>query len=126
MANKTPSEGFCYTQTMGSRADLPVKALEAFGLSNVDANDIKNVKTLNSQLYALGPILTFDYKDKHYYLVDDYSLGDNTKYVRDIIEEINHSLNGGILKNPEPQSDGAIYATGIGGIEYYLWESAKV
>lgn len=71
-------------------------------------------------------LLTFNYKGKHYYLVDDYSLGDAPKYVQDILEEINHLLKGKILKNPVPQSDGAKYATGIGNNEYYLWESPLI
>lgn len=106
---------------------LLVKALEAFGVEkNVNANNIKNIKVHSSQLYALGPVFTFDYKDKHYYLVDDYSLGDDPKYVQDILKEINHLLKGEILKNPTPQSDGAKYATGIDGTEYYLWENPLI
>jgi len=112
---------------MESENSLLVKALDAFGVDkNIDANYIKNVKTHSSQLYALGSVFTFDYKDKHYYLVDDYSLADDPKYVQDILEEINHLLKGNILKNPTPQSDGAKYATGIDGNEYYLWESPLI
>ncbi|MEI6481377.1 MAG: hypothetical protein WCO19_03670 [Candidatus Saccharibacteria bacterium] len=112
---------------MKSENALLVKVLEAFGVGkNIDADDIKNVIEHSSQLYALGPVIAFDYNDRHYYLVDDYSLNDDPKYVQDILEEINHLLKGRILQNPVPQSDGAKYATGIDDNEYYLWESPSI
>jgi len=98
--------------------------LELFQVDEgIDTKDIENLKLHKSQNYALGPVYAFNYKGKHYYGVDDYSLGDDSELVRDILLDINHLLKGRIMKNPTPQSDNAKYATGLDGIEYYLWES---
>ncbi|MCA9337342.1 hypothetical protein KC951_01385 [Candidatus Saccharibacteria bacterium] len=99
--------------------------LESFKIANkVKVNDIKNLKAHKSQLYALGPVYAFDYKDKHYYIVDDYSLGDDENQVKDILSEINHLLKGNIVKSPYHfTAEGSEHIVGLDGNQYYLWES---
>jgi uncharacterized membrane protein len=89
---------------------------------NVSSDEIKKFKTYKSNLYGMQHIYSFDYRNKQYYITDDYSLMDKPKLIRDIIEEIKPNLKGHALINPIPQSDGAKYASGLDGIEYYLWE----
>ncbi|HMT19588.1 MAG TPA: hypothetical protein PKD15_06155 [Candidatus Saccharibacteria bacterium] len=48
---------------------------------------------------------------------------DNSKFVTDVLSEVAPKLNGKLLKNPIAQSDGAIYACGVDGTEYYLWRA---
>lgn len=67
-------------------------------------------------------ILSFNYKNRKFYISDDYSLADNPEYVKNLIQDINHFIKGNIVKNPTPQSDGAHCALGFNGVEYYLWE----
>jgi ABC-type uncharacterized transport system YnjBCD ATPase subunit len=59
----------------------------------------------------------------HFYITNDYSLGDNLKYIQNVLIEVNPKLKGNAVKNPIPQSDGAIFASGLDGTEYYLWKS---
>lgn len=92
--------------------------------ANIKAADLKKFRVSESKLYARGPIYVFVYKDKRYYVVDDYSLADNPKWVKDILLENNHLLEGGLVENPIPQADGAKYAAGLEGVEYYLWEES--
>jgi hypothetical protein len=89
---------------------------------NVSMGDITDLKVHKAQQYALTKILSFNYKDRKFYISDDYSLGDNPLYVKDLIQDINHLLGGNIVKNPIAQSDGTLYALGLNGVEYYLWE----
>jgi hypothetical protein len=93
---------------------------------DVNFKDIKNLKEHTSQSHSLGAVLAFDFKGKHYYAVDDYSLDDRPEEVEEILQDINHLLKGKLLKNPIPQSDGAQYAAGLNGVEYYLWESPSL
>ena len=103
---------------------LYINALEIFGIDkNVDVDDITNTNSHTSDQYALGPILTFDYKNNHYYLVFDYSLGDNPSYVKDILIDINHLLKGSIVQKPSGSETNAKYAAIIDGEECYLWKS---
>ncbi len=68
-------------------------------------------------------VYSFDYKENHFYITNDYSLGDNLKYIQNVLIEVNPKLKGNAVKNPIPQSDGAIFASGLDGTEYYLWKS---
>jgi len=95
-----------------------------FGIGgNLNPNDIQDIKIHKSQLYALGPVYSFNYRDNHYYLVDDYSLDNNPIYVRNIIEEINHLLKGTILTSPDAINSNSQYAVSINNTDYYLWQS---
>lgn len=78
---------FCFILAIETENILFVIALESFEVEkNIEVNKIKNVKVHRSQLYARGPVYTFDYKDNHFYLMDDYSLSDNPRYLQDIFE----------------------------------------
>lgn len=106
--------------------NLIIKVLETYEVSDsVDTSEIMSLKSFKTNLYGQGNIYSFDYKNNHYYVVDDYSLMDNPDYIKKVIEEINPKLTGGPLKNPASQSDGAVYACGIEGAEYYLWRIKK-
>lgn len=109
---------------MEAELNICAKLLELFKVAPaVAASDIKNLKIYKSQSHALGRVYRFDYKDKRYYAVDDYSLDDNPDYVRDILLDINHLLKGRLLANSTEQPDGAKFAEGLDGVEYYLWEA---
>ena len=100
------------------------KALEIYGIDDqVDTKDIKNEGFHTSDWYALGPVFTFDYKGSHYYLVNDYSLGDDPKYVENILSDINHLLKGEIVKKPFGKEKDGLYVALIENEEYYLWKS---
>ena len=106
-----------------SNTELAAKILEGYRIAEaVSSDEISNFKVHKAQRYALTQILSFKYQDRKFYISNDYSLGDNPKYVKDLIEDINHLVKGTIVKNPTPQSDGAQYALGFKGAEYYLWE----
>lgn len=110
---------------MQSINELLATALIIFGIDqHVDADDIKNVKTHKSQLYALRPVYGFIYHDTHYYLVDDYSLDNNPTYVKNIVEEINHLAEGTTLARPDAANGDEQYAASINNTEYYLWKSS--
>lgn len=103
---------------------LCAKLLVAYGISpNAEPGMIDNLKTFQSQNYALGPVYAFDYRNKHYYVVDDYSLGDDPNYVKNILADINHLLTGEIVEKPLPQPVETKYAMKLGSSEYYLWKS---
>lgn len=105
--------------------DLLATALIAFGVDDHAAVDeIKNIKTHKSQLYALGPVYGFTYHDTHYYLIDDYSLDNNPTYVKNIVEEINHLAEGTPVARPDAANGDELYAASINNTEYYLWESS--
>jgi hypothetical protein len=107
---------------MQSVTDLLATSLMTFGVDeNVDTHDITNVKIHKSQLYALGPVYSFSYQNSHYYLVEDYSLDNNPTYVRNIIEEINHLLEGALLARPDAMNSEDKYGASINNTEYYLW-----
>jgi hypothetical protein len=99
--------------------------LELFKIvDKADVQEVLNFRLHKSQDYALGPVYSFDYKEKHYYVVDDYSLGDEEKYVKNILLEINHLLKGKIVKSPiHFTSEGSEHIMGLNGNQYYLWES---
>lgn len=106
-----------------NNAELVARILEEYRIDQaVSPNEITNLKVFKAQQYGLTQIFSFKYKDRKFYISDDYTLGDNPKYVKNLIEDINHLVKGGIVKNPTPQSDGAQYALGFNGMEYYLWE----
>jgi hypothetical protein len=103
--------------------EIACRLLEMYKVATcVEDDEIKELTTHNSNQYGMQHIYSFVYKDKHYYATDDYTLMDDYKFVKDVLMEIVPKLNGKLLKNPIPQSDGAIYASGIDGKEYYLWE----
>jgi hypothetical protein len=109
---------------MESERNICAKLLELFQIAkNINAADIANLKVHKSQSYALGHIYAFDYNVKHYYVVEDYSLGDNPEYVKNILLDINHLLKGKILKNNTGQVTGNKYAENLENVEYYLWEA---
>ncbi|HMT55882.1 MAG TPA: hypothetical protein PKD20_03320 [Candidatus Saccharibacteria bacterium] len=91
--------------------------------TDIDASNIENFKAYRSQIFGRANIYSFVYKSKQYYVTDDYSLMDNSKFVTDVLSEVAPKLNGKLLKNPIAQSDGAIYACGVDGTEYYLWRA---
>jgi len=110
---------------MQSVNDLLATALIVFGVDDhATVDDIMNIKTHKSQLYALGPVYGFMYHGKRYYLIDDYSLDNNPTYVRNIVEEINHLAEGGPLARPSAANEDELYATSINNTEYYLWEGS--
>lgn len=101
-----------------------VRLLELYSVdSDVDAGNIESFKAYKSHLFGCTNIYSFIYKNKSYYATDDYSLMDNPKFVIDVLSEVVPKINGKLLKNPIVQSDGAIYACGVDGTEYYLWEA---
>lgn len=71
----------------------------------------------------MANVYSFEYHGKQYYVSDDYSLMDNPQYVKNILVDVEPALTGQILKNPVTQTDGAVYAGGLDGTEYYLWQS---
>lgn len=87
------------------------------------ATDIMDLLIRKSDMYALGSVYQFTYKDSVFYICDDYSLDDNPAYLEDVLSSINHLLKGQPIKNPHPQSDGAQYAGGLNNTEYYLWKA---
>lgn len=98
--------------------------LEIYGSgSDVIQSDVKDFKVYRSQLYGRTNVYSFIYKNNRYYVTDDYSLMDVPEYIKNVFKDINPQLSGVLLKNPVPQSDGAIYASGLDGVEYYLWEA---
>lgn len=92
---------------------------------NATYKDIENVSVNKSQQYGLMHVYGFTYNGVQYYVSDDYSLNDDARLVENVIRDINNTLQGQLLKNPVPQSDGAIYAAGLDGVEYYLWKCSK-
>ena len=110
-----------------NKSELVAELLEKFEIyTSVHPDEIKNIKTDKAKRYALTNILSFSYAGRKFYISDDYSLNDNPALVRNLIQDINPMIGGGIVKNPEPQSDGAQYALGLDDTEYYLWEDTSV
>lgn len=106
--------------------DTACRLLELYKVAkNTDTKEISSFKIYKSKIYGMTKVYSFDFKNKHYYISDDYSLMDNPDFIRNVLEQINPSLKGNPLKNPVPQSDGANYASGLDGTEYYLWEAPK-
>ena len=104
--------------------NICIRLLVLFQVAKIVApKDITNLKVYTSQNYAYGPVYAFDYNNKRYYVIDDYSLNDDPRYVKKILLDINPLLKGNILRNATYQADGARYAEGLNGIEYYLWEA---
>lgn len=86
---------------------------------------LKELQTYQAKRYAFADIYGFKYNDARYYVTNDYSLNDSLKYVDNVLRDIDHNLEGSLLKNPWPQSDGAVYASGLSGVEYYLYKCAQ-
>jgi len=106
-----------------NNVELAAKILEEYRIhTHISPDEIINMKEHKAQQYGLTKILSFHYSSRKFYISDDYSLGDNPKYVKDLIQDINHLVGGDIVKNPNPQSDAAQYTLGLNGVEYYLWE----
>jgi len=99
--------------------------LEKFNVAtDTSVEDIANFKEHKSQLYAYGPVYAFDFKDSHYYVVEDYSLDENPELVKNILLDINNLLKGEIVKNPKPDSEFP-YSVDLDGRTYYLWKTVK-
>ncbi len=104
-----------------------ISVLKAFGISNNTTKaELKNFKMYRSDDYALGPIYSFDYKNAHYYIVEDYSLGDDPELVKDILSHINHLLKGSIITMPPTGKNETKYALTINKTAYYLWKSPQL
>lgn len=88
------------------------------------SHEINTLRVHKAQQYALADIYSFFYDGVKYYVSNDYSLDDNPKYVEALIRDVDHSLTGRLLKSPVSQDDGAIYAVGMDGTEYYMWKCA--
>lgn len=89
--------------------------------TNATPEEIQDVHTFNAQQFGRTNIYRFVYKGVKYYVSDDYSLNDTPKYVEMLLGDIDSMLTGSLLRNPIPQADGAMYASGLSGVEYYLW-----
>lgn len=101
-------------------AALAAHILQEFQIgSDIQPAEINNLKTHKR---ISSKVLGFTYKDRKFYISNDYTLDDNPEAVRRVIQDVNHLLKGSIVKNPIPQSDGAQYALGFEDVEYYLWE----
>lgn len=106
---------------MDDQKKICITLLKLFKVADkAEPQDLQNFKSHKSQNYALGPVYSFDYKDKHYYVVDDYSLGDDEEYVKNILLDINHTLKGNIVRSPAQNSE---YCIELNTNQYYLWES---
>jgi len=82
-----------------------IKVLEAFGITDdAKLEKIENLKVHSSKLYGMCDVFEFDFIKNHYYISNDYSLGDNPKYFEEILLDINHLLKGSALKNPKHNS----------------------
>lgn len=104
---------------------LAAKILEAYHIhSSISSRDIHDFKLYNAQRYAFAKILSFSYRGRTFYVSNDYSLNDDPEYLKDVIRDINPLVAGYAICNPTPQSDGATYALGLDGVEYYLWEDS--
>ena len=90
--------------------------------NNISTDEIENLSTYKSDIYGLSAVHCFSYKGTKYYTCDDQTLDDNPQFLKDVLSSINHLIKGGPVKNPHPQSDGALYAGGLGRVEYYLWK----
>lgn len=104
--------------------NLACKLLKSYAVAeNLSTEEINNFKTFKSNLLGMQNIYSFEFSGVKYYATDDYTLGDNPEDIKRVLEEINPNITGEPLKNPIPQSDGAIYACSIDGAEYYLWQT---
>lgn len=89
----------------------------------INPEELIDFKTHKSTLYGMTNIFSFTYGGKHYYITDDYSLMDDPRFIKDVLQGVCPNLKGNPMTNPNPQSDGAKYASGLNGTEYYLWEA---
>jgi hypothetical protein len=104
--------------------NLICQILRSYAITkNVLPEHIKNISVYQSQIYGMQQVIKFEYLNHQYYISNDYSLMDNPKFVHDVLSEVNPDLEGKLLKSPITQSDGADYAIGVNGVEYYLWQS---
>lgn len=101
---------FCYAYDMDSEKELCAKLLEGFEVTeNVDPDELRNFRTGQSQLYAKGSLYIFNYKKKRY-VMNDYSIGDDPKFAKNILLDSNHLPKGNIVKSPVAfTSEGAEY-----------------
>ena len=101
--------------------------LKAYAISkNVDQAEIDSFKIYKSRLYGFCNVYSFRYKDRDYLVSDDYSLMDDPKYIKAVFEDATDLKEGKLIENPIPQSDGAKYALGLDGTEYYLWVCSQI
>lgn len=106
----------------GSAYDICAKVLDYYRVAqDLSADKVSDIDVRVSQLYAFGPIISFTYGGVRYSIIDDYSLDDRQELMRDVLRSAGLSTKGSPIENPRPQSDGAKYAGGIDGVEYYLW-----
>ena len=104
---------------------LCAEIIKLYGIhKSPSASDVTKLQVMKSHVYGMQTVYRFTIMDKTFYISDDYSLMDSPAYMRQVIEEFEPKLKGRLLRNPVPQSDGAIYARGFAGTEYYLWECA--
>ena len=92
----------------------------------VTETEIKDLQIHKSRMYGFHSVYSFRYKNREYLVSDDYSLMDDPKYIKAVFEDATELRDGKLIENPLPQSDGAKYALGLDGTEYYLWESSPV
>lgn len=106
---------------------LCCKLLKAYAISkNVDTVEIENFKKYKSRMFGFCDVYSFTYKNRDFLVSDDYSLMDDPKFIKAVFEEATELEEGKLIGNPVIQSDGAKYALGLDGTEYYLWESSPV
>ena len=104
--------------------NLCSRLLVAYEISkNVDTVEIKHFKKYKSRLFGFCNVYSFTYKNRDFLVSDDYSLMDDPKYIKAVFKDASELEEGKLIENPVPQSDGAKYALGLDGTEYYLWES---
>lgn len=109
---------------IAAKIKICIRLLELYKVGDhIGVSDIGDFKAFKSQLYGFMNVYSFDYKNHRYYVTDDYSLMDDPKFIKNVLADAIPKLNGKPLKNPTPQSDGAVFACGLDGNEYYLWES---
>lgn len=126
-AFRQPIQGLCallaIIHLMDDTHATIAKLLNLYGeASNAAPQDIEKLSIHKAERFGLTHIYSFAYNGAKYYVSDDYSLNDEPRLVELVIRDINHTLQGHLLKNPTPQSDGAMYASGLDGVEYYLWK----
>lgn len=112
---------------MDKEKAICVRVLEGFKIAEkVEPDELMDFRSGLSQLYARGPIYIFRYKRNRYYIVNDYSIDDDPKFVKNILLERNHLLKGHLLKSPVHFTvAGSEYIYGLDGGQYFLWEEPR-
>lgn len=109
-----------------SARSLCARLLSEYGIDRkINQVDIKQLKIYKSRMYGFCNIYSFSFKNRNFLVSDDYSLMDDPKYIKAILEDATELKGGKLIENPVAQSDGAKYTLGLDGTEYYLWETAK-